>query len=217
MRELLARIAYFFQQHDYQAYIVGGFVRDWLLKRHTADVDIAVAGNALEIACQVAREVEGKYVLLDEANQIARVIVAEGERWQLDFSPFSDGIQTDLARRDFTIDAMALKISQWSKTIDRSVVIDPYGGKKDLEEGKIRAVSVGIFEADAARLLRAVRLAAELNFQIDSQTEALIRRFCQLITKVPGERMREELLRLLALPGAASFIGYLDSWVCLFR
>lgn len=211
MEELLNKVVSFCQQHNYQAYFVGGFVRDWLLNRQTADVDIAVAGNALRVAQEVAKEVKGKYVLLDEANQIARVIVTENSRrWQLDFSTFSGEIEADLARRDFTIDAMAVKTSQWGEAVDKLVVIDPYNGRNDLKEGKIRFVTEGIFEADPVRLLRAVHLSAELSFVIDSQTEVLLRRYSQLITKVSGERVREELLRLLALPVAAGFIGYLD-------
>jgi poly(A) polymerase len=74
----------------------------------------------------------------------------------------------------------------------------------------VRKVSEQIFEADAARLLRAVRLAAELDFTIEPDTESLIRRYCQTITEVPGERAREELLRLLTLPRAAYYLRYLD-------
>jgi poly(A) polymerase len=73
------------------------------------------------------------------------------------------------------------------------------------------AVSEGIFEVDAARLLRAVRLAAELDFTIEPQTELLIHRYSQYMAKVPGERVREELLRLFRLPQCAQQLRYLDS------
>lgn len=208
---LLVKVASFFKQQNSQAYFVGGFVRDWLLGRETADVDIAVAGDALKVAQKVATVLKGKYVVLDEANRVARVVVTEeGERWHLDFSSFPVRIEEDLARRDFTINAIAVEIDQWSQTVDDSILIDSYGGRGDLREGRIRAVSDDIFKADAVRLLRAARLAAELGFTIDSQTEALIRRHCQLIATVPGERVREELLRLLALPVAGDFMDYMD-------
>jgi poly(A) polymerase len=74
----------------------------------------------------------------------------------------------------------------------------------------VRKVSEQIFEADAARLLRAVRLAAELDFAVEADTESLVRRYSQTITEVPGERTREELLRLLALPRATYYLRYLD-------
>ncbi|MCK5124547.1 MAG: HD domain-containing protein, partial [Dehalococcoidia bacterium] len=89
-------------------------------------------------------------------------------------------------------------------------LIDPFSGKDDLRDKIVRAVSEQVFETDAARLLRAARLAAELDFTIEPDTESLIRRYCQTITEVPGERIREELLRLLALPRATYYLRYLD-------
>ncbi|GAI29918.1 unnamed protein product, partial [marine sediment metagenome] len=89
-------------------------------------------------------------------------------------------------------------------------LIDPFSGEEDLRNKIVRGVSEQIFEADAARLLRAVRLAAELDFTIEPETESLIRRYAQAITEVSGERVREELLRLLTLPRAACHLRYLD-------
>jgi poly(A) polymerase len=94
--------------------------------------------------------------------------------------------------------------------ITGNAIIDPFAGRKDLENKIVRAVSDQIFQADAARLLRAVRLAAELNFAIEPETENLIHRYSSLVGKVPGERVREELLRLLSLPQAAYWLRYLD-------
>ena len=250
-----------------RAYIVGGFIRDWLLDRPTNDVDIAVDGNAVSIARDVAKEIGGKFVLLDEVNGIARVVVTEEEQqrsssqnrrtyrteWHLDFSSFSGDIETDLARRDFTINAMAVELNQSNiTTVSQSSVpstplhpegsnealsiakgkqpknlsyselrrgavkqpqlklIDPFSGKKDLSNKLIQAVSDQIFEADAVRLLRAVRLAAELDFTIEPKTEDLIRRHSQAIIGTAGERIREELLRLLSLPRAVYHLRYLD-------
>jgi len=238
----LAKISHLLDIKNRQGYIVGGFVRDWLLGRKTNDIDIAVVGDAVTIAREVAGEIGGKFVLLDDINAIARVVVIEdkqttvisqnqeshGEEWHFDFSSFTEDIETDLTRRDFSINAMALELSQFvtaSKTTKMSSrksvslltekqssvkLIDPFSGREDLKDKIVRAVSEQIFEADAARLLRAVRLAAELEFTIEPDTEALIRRFSQAITEVPGERVREELLRLLTLPRAAYYLRYLD-------
>ncbi|GAI34247.1 unnamed protein product, partial [marine sediment metagenome] len=89
-------------------------------------------------------------------------------------------------------------------------LIDPFHGWDDLHRGVIRAVSDTAFESDAARLLRGVRLAAELGFGIDKKTEALIQRYSHLIASVASERVREELLRLLAIPRAEQLLPYLD-------
>ncbi len=239
----LAKISHLLAIQKKQGYIVGGFIRDWLLKRKTNDIDIAVSGAAITIAREVAEEIGGKFVLLDDVNNIARVVVIEdkqprgtsqkqelrGAEWHFDFSPFTGDIESDLARRDFTINAMALELSQFvtaSTATNMSSrksasfltekqsplkLIDPFSGKEDLRDKIVRGVSEQIFEADAARLLRAVRLAAELDFTIEPNTESLIRRYSQAITEVSGERVREELLRLLTLPRAAYYLRYLDN------
>lgn len=204
---LLAKVSSILTQHNCQAYVVGGFVRDWLIGRGTADVDFAVTGDALNVAQEVAEAIGGKYVLLDEANRVARVVVDEKQIY-LDFTDFSGGIENDLARRDFTIDAMAIGLE---RLLSGSVhIVDPYAGEADLKAKLVRAVSQHIFEEDAARLLRAVKLAAELGFKIEPETERLILRDCQLVADVPGERLHEEFLRLLAVPGAAGWVRYLD-------
>jgi len=238
----LAKISHLLAIQKKQGYIVGGFIRDWLLKRETNDIDIAVSGDAITVARKVAKEVEGKFVLLDDVNNVARVVVIEDEQpggtsqnqesrgaeWHFDFSPFTGDIEADLARRDFTINAMALGLSQFvtaSTATKRSSrksatpptekrfplkLIDPFSGKEDLKDKIVRRVSEQIFEADATRLLRAVRLAAELDFTIEPETESLIHRYSQAVIEVPGERVREELLRLLIPPRAAYYLRYLD-------
>jgi poly(A) polymerase len=208
---LLTKVSHFLTEQGVKSYLVGGLVRDVLLGRDTADIDIAVALDALEIAPKVATALGGKYVLLDEINGVGRVIlVNEAGRWELDFSTFRDSIEQDLARRDFTIDAMAIDLSQLGKGYTDLQLIDPFNGLDDLHQGVIRAVSETAFQSDAARLLRAVRLAAELDFSIDIKTESLIRRYCHLLPKVAGERVREELLRLLAMPQAGQSLARLD-------
>jgi poly(A) polymerase len=255
-----------------QGYIVGGFVRDWLLKRETNDIDIAVDGNAVSIAREVARKTGGTFVLLDDIHNTARVVVTEGEppqgtspsaeplgrEWCFDFSSFFGEIKSDLGRRDFTVDAMALELGSVveagesasagnRKTAGTSVaagksaaassrkaagalaaaghrevvnapaqkrvsvrLIDPFSGRDDLRDRLIRRVSPQIFEADPARLLRAVRLAAELDFTIEADTESLIVRHSPSVAGIPGERVRDELLRLLAGPRGAYHLRYLD-------
>jgi poly(A) polymerase len=239
---ILAKISELLSIQKKQGYIVGGFIRDRLLKRQTNDIDIAVSGDARSIARKVAKEVGGKFVLLDDMNHIARVVVTKdgrrrktaqdqelhGAEWHFDFSSFAGDIKSDLTRRDFTINAMAVALDQFvAASMARSTssrrpamvrvqklpplkLIDPFSGKDDLRDKVVRKVSEQIFEADTARLLRAVRLAAELDFTIEPETESLIRRYSQAVTKVAGERVREELLRLLTIPRATYYLRYLD-------
>ncbi len=208
---LLSNLSDYLAGQNISAYIVGGFIRDALLGRETADIDIAVAGDSLGIASQVATTLGGKYVLLDKVNAIGRVILAGKEApRELDFSPLRGSVEEDLAQRDFTIDAMAIELSRLTKEHRDVPIIDPFSGLSDLRQGVIRVVSAEAFQSDAARLLRGVRLAHELAFSIDSDTEVLIKRYSYLVASVAGERVREELLRLLAIPEGERPLRHLD-------
>ncbi|MAF85666.1 MAG: metal-dependent phosphohydrolase [Dehalococcoidales bacterium] len=212
---LLTKVSNFLTEHNVRWYVVGGFVRDMLLGRDTADIDIAVAADALEVAPKIAVALGGKYVPLDRVNRVGRVVlVNQGapstkDQWELDFSTFEGNVDPDLAQRDFTIDAMAFDLLQLKRDHIGVRLIDPFNGRNDLRQGVIRAVVETAFTSDAARLLRAVRLAAELGFRISPETETLLQRYSSLIAGVSGERVREELLRLLTVP-RADLLPYLD-------
>jgi len=199
-----------------RAYIVGGLIRDILSGRDTDDIDIVVNTDAPAVAEHVADSLGGKYVLIDKVNRVARVILPAGNRsgaqkqWILDFTSFSGEIEHDLARRDFTIDAMAVDLEQLMDTSHDAQLIDPYHGSNDLDHQVIRTVSDDALESDAVRVLRAVRLSVECGFIIDRKTEADIQRCAYLIKDVAGERVREELLRLLAASHGGQIITYLD-------
>jgi poly(A) polymerase len=213
---LLARTSRLLASKNIETYVVGGFIRDMLLGRETADIDIAVAGDPLEIASQVASTLEGRYVLLDKENRIGRVVLTDkeaaiaGKPRELDFSPLRGSIEDDLTQRDFTIDAMAIELDRLAEGHPDAPIIDPAGGLGDLRQGIIRAVSPEALPQDAARLLRGVRLAYELDFNIERQTEALIKRHSHLVAGIAGERVREELLRLLAIPRGERLLSHLD-------
>ncbi|MBI2830017.1 MAG: CCA tRNA nucleotidyltransferase [Chloroflexi bacterium] len=213
-KRLITRASHFLIERHIQGYLVGGFVRDWLLGRETHDIDIAIKADALEIAPQFAQSLGGRYVLLDEANKIVRVVAPDTEhktQWQLDISSFEGRIEDDLARRDFTVNALAIPMEQLQTEHTGEVrLIDPLDGASDLQRRIIRATSDSVFVSDAARLLRAVRLAAELDFNIAEDTQRLIQRDCHLASAVAGERVREDLLRLLAIPGVAGPLSLLD-------
>lgn len=209
LSKLLSDVAAILEQDDCRAYIIGGLTRDLLLDRETNDIDIAIGRDAIEIAKKVAEHIGGRYVLLDEVNHVARVVLTEWKQpLYLDFSTVLTTIEEDLARRDFTINAIALELREFLSGSLR--LIDPFKGRNDLKKKVIKAVSQRIFEDDAARLLRAVRLAAELEFKIEPKTGQLIREHAKLIASVSGERQREELVRIFALPSCSDFLRYLD-------
>lgn len=209
LSKLLNNVAALLERENCKAYIIGGFVRDLLLDRETNDIDIAIGKDAMEISKKVADHIGGHYVLLDEVNHVARVAMTGWEQpLYLDFSTVWTTIEEDLARRDFTINAMAIELNGFLS--DSAQLIDPFKGKKDLEKKLIKAVSQRIFEDDAVRLLRAVRLAAQLEFNIEPRTKQLMKRQAKFIISIAGERQRDELIKLLALPCCSDWLRYLD-------
>jgi poly(A) polymerase len=200
--ELLGRVARFLADRGVAAYLVGGFVRDGFLGRHTRDVDLAVAAPAIDLGRELAQALEAHFVPLHQEHQVARVVVTPGG-WHLDLATLSGDIRQDMARRDFTVNAVAVGLPDGE-------VVDPCGGMRDLGEGVIRAVSPGAFRDDPARLLRAVRISAELGFRVEAATADLVKQEAHLLSGVAGERLREELMRLLSLPRTAPGVRAMD-------
>ncbi len=208
---LLGRVAGWLRDEGIEAYLVGGSVRDVLLGRpaHTFhDLDFAVPAGGLALARRLANQLGGAFFPLDAGRDTGRVVLteADGRRFYLDFACWrGDSLHADLADRDFTINAMALDVAQ-----ERPVVIDPFGGQDDLSARLVRAVTDRSFADDPARTLRAVRLEAALGFRIEPRTEALLRQAIPWLSRVSRERMRDELDRILAVPGAANHLRRLD-------
>jgi hypothetical protein len=172
-----------------EAWVVGGAVRDELLARPVLDVDVACA-EPRAAASRFARRFGGSVFPLSERHGAWRV-VADGADETVDFTPLSDGIDADLATRDFTFNAIAVNVQSGSTH-------DPHEGRADLEARTIRAVSDPIFVDDPLRLLRAVRFEDELGFRIDEHTEALLLASAALVTQPAGERILAELERMSA-------------------
>lgn len=208
---ILARLRTFLAAQGVEGFLVGGYVRDGLLGRSSHDIDLTVAGDAIAIGREVAGAFGASFVLLDEQHQIARVVLSQnGDRWHLDFAAMRGAIESDLTQRDFTIDAIALKLGEIGAGWNQVALIDPLDGVRDLEQSLIRAASNTAFIDDPARLLRAFRLSAQLAFSIDSETEALIRRDREFIADVSSERVRDELGCILETDRAADSIRHLD-------
>jgi poly(A) polymerase len=212
--KLLGRIHGYLSPRGARIFVVGGFVRDALLGRETADIDLAVAGDALELARGLAGDLKGTYVLLDEDNKVGRVVLKpvseDSEPTTIDVSGIAGSLQDDLARRDFTIDAMALDLKELATGNTVLRLVDLHHGRADLDHGIVRAVSEDALAADPVRLLRAVRLATELGFTIEPKTTELVRKSAGLLITVPGERAREELLRLFNVSRGGRFLLDLD-------
>jgi tRNA nucleotidyltransferase/poly(A) polymerase len=171
-----------------EAWVVGGAVRDELLGRELVDLDIAVR-DPRRAARGYAKRSGGAPFPLSERHGAWRVALEKGRT--VDFTPLPGSIEDDLATRDFTINAIA-------RPLDGGEPVDPFGGRADLEERRLRAVGPGVFRDDPLRLLRAVRLEDELDLRLDDETEALVREDAGLVRAPAGERILAELRRLSA-------------------
>lgn len=191
---------------DLTVYLVGGAVRDALLGRRTHDLDFALAREAIKTARSVANALQADFYPLDPERDTGRVIVtgADGKRTLMDFAAFrGPDLDSDLAGRDFTLNAIALDLRDDS-------LHDPLGGALDLKEKRLRACSPSAFEDDPLRVLRGVRLAAEFGFHILPETRRAMKAAAGRLGDISAERLRDELFRILEGPKPAACLRALD-------
>ena len=199
--DLLKRIVHLFQERQAEVYLVGGAVRDGLLGclNAKADIDLVIPTDALNVARMLADRLHAAYYPIDPERGVGRVVMPE--RRSIDLAAYrGNTLDEDLALRDFTINAMVLRLDQ--KT---PILLDPLNGQVDLAQQKIKAVGPRSISDDPLRAVRAVRLAAQLDFEIEPDTENLIRSGAPGLKQVSPERMRDELFKLMQVtqPGRA--------------
>ncbi len=206
-------------------YLVGGVVRDLLLRRPIRDLDLVVEGDACQIARTVG-EILGADVRVHESFRTATLTLPGGLSLDLaaarcehyrapgalpDIEP--GDLQQDLSRRDFTVNAMAVDLSE-----PRSgELIDPFGGRRDLDARKIRILHERSFLDDPTRAFRAIRLATRLGFEIDGDTDRLIRaaRREGAFDALSPQRLRRELELALDARELAKTVAMLSSFELL--
>lgn len=197
----------------FEAFIVGGCVRDMLMQREPNDFDITTSALPEDII----RTFSGEQIVLTGLKHGTVSVLLDGmyleiTTYRIDGTytdgrhpekvSFSASLREDLARRDFTINAMAYS--------PEAGVLDFYDGEQDLAEGRIRTVGPPLqrFSEDALRMLRAYRFAATLNFTIEEVTKETAAQLFQEIKKVSVERITAEFIRLLEGPGAGRILNF---------
>lgn len=186
-----------------EGWLVGGAVRDRVLSRDTGDFDVAIAGPVQDVARALGRVAGGFAFELSEAFGAWRV-VAHDRTWQLDLLPLDGaGIEQDLARRDLTINAIALPLHEPS-------YVDPFGGLEDLRRRRLRVVGPDAFERDPLRTMRLARLACELAFEVEPRTLELARAAAPGLSQVAPERVFVELRRIVCAPTALEGLALMD-------
>ena len=209
---LTERIAAFFRTRGIAAYLVGGSVRDALLGRQSADMDIAAQADDVASAGRaLADTLGGRYLRLHQDWQIARVILPPSSSLaHIDLTAIDGDIERDLRRRDFTINAMALPLEYASQADCQDCLIDPCGGLRDLRRGVVRMTSQAALREDPLRLLRGARLAAQLGFALDDDTAAAIRRDATRLTRAAPERARDEFMKILQANNTRQSLRLMD-------
>lgn len=198
--ENVNRIIHRLQKEGYDAYAVGGCVRDTLLGRRPKDWDITTSARPEVVKSLFSHTIDTGIqhgtvtVMLDHVGYEVTTYRIDGE-YEDSRHPkeviFTGNLVEDLKRRDFTINAMAYN--------DESGLVDVFEGEQDLEKGVIRCVGNAHdrFGEDALRMLRAVRFAAQLGFSIEEQTKAAVADLAPTLAKVSAERIQMELVKLL--------------------
>ena len=201
----------------FEAYLVGGCVRDMLLDREPKDWDIATNARPEEVRKLFEDSVyENDFgtVGVKTESEEPKLHVVEVTTYRIegkytdkrhpDEVKFAAKIEDDLSRRDFTVNAMAMDMKE--------SVVDPYGGQKDLKSRVVRTVGKPEerFSEDALRLMRAVRFAVELDFEIEPATRRAVEKLAGELEMIAKERVRDELIKILMTPRAAKGIILLE-------
>jgi tRNA nucleotidyltransferase (CCA-adding enzyme) len=195
-------------------HLVGGGVRDLLMEAEHVDLDLVGEADVLGLAGEAARELNAKLVthprfgtaVLKGAGFRIDLARARAERYDRPgalpvVSPAS--LADDLARRDFTINAMALTLCGPGA----GALLDPHGGRTDLEGQQVRVLHERSFQDDATRILRALRYAGRLGFRLERETKRLLRRALTYLRTISGARLRHELESIAREERAAQIVG----------
>ncbi len=194
-------------------YLVGGGIRDLLLGRGRSDVDLVVVGDPVALAERlgstvVAEEERFGTAKVELDGHVVDIATARTETYPhpgaLPVVEPAASIEPDLARRDFTINAMAMRLG------DEAELIDPHGGRDDLERGHLRILHTDSFIDDPTRAIRAARYASRLGFSLEPETERLLR--ATNLSAVSEDRRRAELMRLASEPNGPDGLELLAEW-----
>lgn len=208
----VSRVTENLEKAGFKAFIVGGCVRDLILDREPRDWDVTTDATPEEIIKLFPHTFyENKYgtvgVVNDETtDEKLKIVEVTPFRLESEYSDkrrpdsvsFSKNIGDDLKRRDFTINALALKLQKENDGFTGNI-IDLFGGQNDLKNGLIRTVGDAHerFSEDALRIIRAVRISAELGFAIEKETLEALKRHAPLLMHIARERIRDEFIRIL--------------------
>ncbi|MDF9407639.1 HD domain-containing protein [Pelotomaculum isophthalicicum JI] len=214
MKTLLSSIQQICADNHQAAFIVGGYLRDILLGRKPGDIDLALEEPARNLVKELARKLDGTLVILDGKRSVYRLIInTKNSSSQIDIEGINPGgLLSDQARRDFTINALAVPLDQYlHNPCWKECIIDPMGGLADLQRGTIRVCSETSIENDPLRALRAFRLAANLGLVLEPGAIRLIAQLQKQVLACAGERIWDELAAIFIHPQSVPVIRLMDT------
>ena len=204
-------------------YAVGGVVRDAILGHQVSEVDLVIVGDVDRFAAELqragaaTRTARSQFltVKLSSAGGMFDVARARRETYPTpgalpEVEPAD--LEADLARRDFSANAMAVPVTP-GETF--GTLIDPHDGRADIERGVIRALHAASFRDDATRIFRAARYAGRLGWELEADTERWVRRSLDHLSAIGGDRLRNEFNRCWAEARPAAALRLLDDWGAL--
>jgi len=200
-KNILRPIYNFAKAKKVRLYLVGGALRDLILKRkkENPDFDFCIKSNALSFGRKLAKELRAAFIVLDEDLAACRLVKKiKGNTHTFDFTDFrAKKIENDLLHRDFTINSLALELANAFSAKDiNELIIDPYSGREDLKEKIIKATGKNSFKEDPLRILRAFSFSCMLGFSLDKKTLRLATKAKNQLSLVSAERIREELFKI---------------------
>ena len=212
---LLKEISEYFHKAGFSAYLVGGAVRDFFLKKEASDWDIATDAQPQKVMRLFRRTIptgieHGTVTIIYKNKHIECTTF----RTEADYTDgrhpvkvsYTATIEEDLARRDFTMNAIAISLPD-------GIIVDPFNGRADIRAGLIQTVGNPLdrFLEDGLRPVRAVRFAAQLGFTIDAETLQAISQALHITQKISIERFREEFTKILACPAPLTGLRLMES------
>ncbi|MBP7216065.1 MAG: CCA tRNA nucleotidyltransferase [Candidatus Omnitrophica bacterium] len=215
-QRIIQQVSGFASEKRITLYIVGGYLRDLLLKRSRQhpDIDFCLPRGALAFGKALARIMRAGYVVLDQEHGACRVVKKTNHAvYTLDFTDFrGKDLDEDLKHRDFTINTLALKVTDACKMkVDSALLYDPHGARGDLRAKILKAAHRNSFVEDPLRILRAFSFACMLGFTIHPSTVRLLKVSLKKLPTVSWERIRDELFKILDTPLAAKCLIELDA------
>jgi len=210
MDQVIKTVAQRAKDRGETGYLVGGTIRDILLNRDLLiqDLDFVTREDPKDFAESLLEILEGKLIPMDKEKRLYRIRLKEG--LSLDFTQLEGGsIEKDLEKRDLTISAMAYPLdAPWP--LEEKYIIDPFGGREDIEKRRVRHIREEAFKEDPLRLIRAPRFMAQLRFNMGEETIQVIRKHAHLLKNVAGERITHELFLILREDKTYHFLTFMD-------